>query len=171
MIFTSDESMVQKLRSIRVHGQGSDKYNNVRIGINGRLDTLMAAILLPKVEIFDEEIELRQKVAGRYTALLDGLVKTPVVEEHNISAWAQYTIRHPEREKIMAGLKEEGIPTAIYYPKPLHLQEAFTGLGYSMGDLPVSEKVAKEVFSIPMHPYMMEEEQQTVANAIKNLLK
>jgi len=167
MIFTDDEEMNKKLVSIRVHGQGSDKYNNIRIGINGRLDTLMAAILLPKFEIFEEEIGLRQKVAKRYSDSLNGFVTTPYVKNFNLSAWAQYSILHPEREKIMAGLKADGIPTAVYYPKPLHLQDAFVGLGYKYGDLPVSEEIAKSVFSIPMHPYLSHEEQDMVINGIK----
>ncbi|MEZ5084360.1 MAG: DegT/DnrJ/EryC1/StrS aminotransferase family protein [Bacteroidales bacterium] len=146
MIFTDDKEFYDKLTSIRVHGKGSDKYDNIRIGINGRLDTLMAAILLPKVEIFPEEVELRQMVANRYSQLLNGVVKTPVVRDYNVSAWAQYSILHPQREKLMDGLKKEGIPTAVYYPKPLHLQEAFKHLGGKLGDLPVSEKL-QQMFS------------------------
>ena len=168
MIFTDDEKMIGLLDSIRVHGQGTDKYNNVRIGINGRLDTIMAAVLLPKVDIFDEEVELRQKVANRYTEMLGDHVVTPVVKDHNLSSWAQYTITHPHRNTIIEGLKSEGIPTAIYYPKPLHLQEAFSNLGYAMGDLPVTEKIASEVFSIPMHPYLSEDDQDKVVRAIIN---
>jgi UDP-2-acetamido-2-deoxy-ribo-hexuluronate aminotransferase len=167
MCFTDDDAMIDMLESIRVHGKGSDKYDNIRIGINGRLDTLMAAILLPKADIFEEEIQLRQKVASRYSEMLKEVVKTPFVKEYNISAWAQYSILHPDREKIINGLKNEGIPTAIYYPKPLHLQEAFKGLGYSFGDLPISEKVAAEVFSIPMHPYLKEDDQDKIVAAIK----
>ena len=167
MVFTDDADMLDKLLSIRVHGQGSDKYNNIRIGINGRLDTLMAAILLPKAEIFEEEIGLRQNVSKRYNNLLETAVKTPYVKDHNVSAWAQYSILHPKREQVMAGLKEEGIPTAVYYPKPLHLQDAFSGLGYSYGDMPVSEAVAKEIFSIPMHPYLQESDQVKIADAIR----
>ncbi|MCB0806713.1 MAG: DegT/DnrJ/EryC1/StrS family aminotransferase [Bacteroidales bacterium] len=166
MIFTDDENMLAILDSIRVHGQGSDKYNNVRIGINGRLDTIMAAVLLPKVDIFDEEIELRQKVANRYTEMLGAHVITPFVKEQNLSAWAQYSILHPERDRIIEGLKSENIPSAIYYPKPLHLQEAFANLSYEPGDLPVTEKIAAEVFSIPMHPYLSEKDQDTIVEAI-----
>ncbi|MBN2175251.1 MAG: DegT/DnrJ/EryC1/StrS aminotransferase family protein [Bacteroidales bacterium] len=167
MCFTDDADMINKLESIRVHGKGSDKYDNIRIGINGRLDTLMAAILLPKAEIFEEEVQLRQKVANRYNEMLKGYVKTPYVKEYNISSWAQYSILHPDREKVMEGLKNEGIPTAIYYPKPLHLQEAFKGLGYRFGDLKVSEKIAVEIFSIPMHPYLNHEDQDKIVDAIK----
>jgi UDP-2-acetamido-2-deoxy-ribo-hexuluronate aminotransferase len=169
MIFTSDEEMLKKLLSIRIHGQGSDKYNNIRIGINGRLDTLMAAILLPKFEIFEEEIGLRQIVAARYTEGLKDVVKTPVVKSNNLSVWAQYSILHPQREKIMEGLKSDGIPTAVYYPKPLHLQDAFIGLGYNQGDFPVTEDVAKQVFSLPMHPYLTHKDQdKIISSLIKN---
>ncbi|MCB2221309.1 MAG: DegT/DnrJ/EryC1/StrS aminotransferase family protein [Bacteroidetes bacterium] len=171
MCFTDDDEMIGLLDSIRVHGQGSDKYNNVRIGINGRIDTLMAAILLPKFEIFQEEIELRQVVANRYSDQLKGLVKTPFVKDHNVSAWAQYSILHSERSKVMEGLKQEGIPTAIYYPKPLHLQDAFSNLGYGKGDLPVSERIAAEVFSIPMHPYLSKDDQDQIVEAIAKYAK
>ncbi len=167
MIFTNDQEMYDKLTSIRVHGQGSDKYNNVRIGINGRIDTLMAAILLPKAEIFPEEVDLRQKVANRYTEHLKNVVKTPVVRDYNLSSWAQYSILHPDRDKVMEGLKADGIPTAIYYPKPLHLQDAFTHLGYKGGEFPVSEEIAAQIFSIPMHPYLSHEDQDKIINSIK----
>jgi UDP-2-acetamido-2-deoxy-ribo-hexuluronate aminotransferase len=171
MIFTNDEKMLKKLLSIRIHGQGSDKYNNIRIGINGRLDTLMAAILLPKFEIFEEEVGLRQKVAARYTENLKSIVKTPVVKSYNLSSWAQYSILHPKREKIMEGLKSDGIPTAVYYPKPLHLQDAFVGLGYKYGEFPVTEEIAATVFSIPMHPYLSHEDQDKIINSIKKHAK
>lgn len=168
MCFTDNKELYDNLISIRVHGKGVDKYNNVRIGINGRLDTLMAAILLAKFEIFDEEVNLRQEVAGRYSEGLKEIVTVPFVKDHNISAWAQYSILHPENQKIMGKLKESGIPTAIYYPKPLHLQEAFTDLGYKYGDFPVSEKSAKEIFSLPMHPYLGHDDQQQIIEAIRN---
>lgn len=167
MIFTDDKNLYEKLLSIRVHGQGTDKYNNIRIGINGRLDTLMAAILLPKADIFEEEIGLRQEVANRYNKMLGQVVKTPYVKDDNTSAWAQYSILHPKRDQILAGLKKDGIPSAVYYPKPLHLQDAFSGLGYKYGDMPVSEKIAGEVFSIPMHPYLAESDQVIITDAIK----
>ena len=125
MCFTDDDRLVEILRSIRVHGQGSDKYENVRIGINGRLDTLQAAILLAKFSIFPEEIDLRQEVARRYNDLLAGIVTTPVIPNGYKSAWAQYSILardNAERTALMAKLKEAGVPTAIYYPKPLHRQ-------------------------------------------------
>ncbi|MBN2346556.1 MAG: DegT/DnrJ/EryC1/StrS family aminotransferase [Candidatus Aminicenantes bacterium] len=166
MIFTDDDSLREQLLSIRVHGQGIDKYTNVRVGINGRMDSLQAAVLLAKMEIFPEEIELRQGVANRYERRLAGVVKTPRILEGNISAWAQYSVLHPRRDEIIGRLRRNGIPTAIYYPIPLHLQEAFSGLGYRRGDFPVAEKIAGEVFSLPMHPYLQEDEQERICALI-----
>ena len=166
MCFTEDDRAAERLRSIRVHGQGSDKYENIRIGINGRLDTLQAAILLSKFAIFPEELELRQEVARRYNELLAGTVKTPEVPNGYRSAWAQYSILvgdNAERTSRIAKLKEAGIPTAIYYPKPLHLQTAFSDLGYKEGDFPVSEDCARRIFSLPMHPYLAAREQRRIA--------
>jgi len=168
MIFTNDDDLHQKILSIRVHGSGSDKYNNIRVGLNGRLDTIQAAVLLAKFEIFDEEIHLRQLVAKRYNEELKNAVKVPVVESHNISAWAQYAMLHPDREKVIENLKEAGIPVAIYYPIPLHLQEAFSNLGLNKGDFPVSEKCADDIFSIPFHPYLTKQDQDKITSAIKN---
>jgi UDP-2-acetamido-2-deoxy-ribo-hexuluronate aminotransferase len=166
MIFTDDEDLYEKLTSIRIHGKGTDKYNNVRVGVNGRMDTLQAAVLLAKMEIFEEEIELRQVVARRYTKALKAPVVVPVIKEYNVSAWAQYSILHPERGTVIARLKENRIPTAIYYPTPLHLQEAFVDLGYKKGEFPLSEKAADRVFSIPMHPYLAAEDQEKIVEII-----
>ncbi len=166
MCFTEDDRLAEGLRSIRNHGQGSDKYENIRIGINGRLDTLQAAILLAKFSIFPEEIELRQEVARRYNALLGGRVTTPGIPKDYRSAWAQYSILvrdGAERSDLMAKLREAGIPTAIYYPKPLHRQTAFAGLGYREGDFPVSDECAARIFSLPMHPYLTAEDQRRIA--------
>lgn len=168
MIFTRNAGLHEKLLSIRVHGQGSDKYNNIRVGINGRLDSIQAAVLLAKLEIFDEEIDLRQKVVGRYNGALKDVVKVPYIKDHNVSVFAQYSLLHPERDRIIQELKEQEIPTAIYYPKPLHLQDVFSDLGYSRGDFPVSEQVADQVFSIPMHPYLTPEDQDRVVAAIRS---
>ena len=170
MCFTNDENIDEVLRSLRVHGQGSDKYNNVRIGINGRLDTLQAAILLAKFEIFPEEIGLRQGVADGYNELLAGVVATPQVPEGYRSAWAQYSILArdgAERAAFMAKLKGAGIPTAIYYPKPLHLQTAFASSGYREGNFPVSEDCARRIFSLPMHPYLTAEDQRRIADVLR----
>jgi len=163
MIFTDSKKMHEQLLSIRVHGQGADKYTNVRVGINGRMDSLQAAVLLAKLEIFPEEIELRQEVAGRYDRLLAGTVKTPKILMENVSAWAQYSVLHPRRDEAIQKLRENGIPTAIYYPIPLHLQAAFADLGYRAGDFPIAEGIAKEIFSLPMHPYLEKADQEKIA--------
>jgi dTDP-4-amino-4,6-dideoxygalactose transaminase len=167
MCFTNDDHLAGDLESIRVHGQGIDKYENVRIGINGRLDTLQAAILLAKFAIFPEEIELRQEVARRYNEGLAGLAKTPEIPAVYLSAWAQYSVlagSSAGRSTLMAKLREAGIPTAIYYPKPLHRQIAFAGLGYREGDFPVSEHCAARIFSLPMHPYLTAEDQARIVS-------
>jgi UDP-2-acetamido-2-deoxy-ribo-hexuluronate aminotransferase len=170
MCFTNDEALDEVLRSIRVHGQGIDKYENIRIGINGRLDTLQAAILLAKFEIFPDEIRRRQEIAARYTELLAGAVETPAIPEGYLSAWAQYSILARDeaaRAACMARLKEAGVPTAIYYPIPLHRQRAFANLGYKEGDFPVSEACAARIFSLPMHPYLAEGDQRRIATLLK----
>ena len=171
MCFTDDEEMYNKITSIRVHGKGTHKYDNVRVGINGRIDTLQSAILLAKFDIFDEEVNLRQQVAKRYNEGLKDFAITPFVKEHNISAWAQYSILHPEREEIIAHLKECGIPTAIYYPKPLHLQEAFKNLGYKLGDFPVSEKMSNEIFSLPFYPDLKNDTQDEIIKSVLSFKK
>ena len=153
-----------------MHGKGKDKYDNVRVGLNGRLDTLQAAILLAKFEIFDNEIKLRQEVAHRYNEELSNLCKTPFVKDFNLSAWAQYSIMHQDRDKIINHLKNKDIPTGIYYPKPLHLQGAFTHLGYSRGDFPASEQVSDNIFSLPMHPYIESIDQKRIISVIHEAL-
>ena len=165
-IFSNDDTMTEKLRSIRVHGQGSDKYNNIRIGINGRLDSMQAAVLLAKLEIFEEEITLRNNVAQRYSARLKDHVVTPFVQKDCVSVWAQYSLLTDRRDEMLKKLKSNGVPTAVYYPKPLHMQDAFAGLGYKRGDFPVSERIADSIFSIPMHPYLGYEDQDYIVDAI-----
>ncbi len=172
MCFTDDDDLAAILDSIRVHGQGATRYENVRIGINGRIDTLQAAILLAKFSIFPEEIELRQVVANRYTALLASGASpvTPFIPDGCKSAWAQYSIlarSEADRTALMDKLKAAGIPTAIYYPRPLHLQRAFANLGYRPGAFPVSEDAASRIFSLPMHPYLLESDQQFIINRQK----
>ena len=172
MCFTNDDKLVEILESLRVHGKGHHKYDNVRIGVNGRLDTLQAGILLAKFDIFPEEIEMRQQVAHRYTKLLNSNsdIQVPVVPQDYKSAWAQYSLlAHDEQQRtaIQSRLKEAGIPTAIYYPKPLHLQSAFSSLGYKKGDFPVSEDCAQRIFSLPMHPYLSEEDQERIVEVIE----
>jgi dTDP-4-amino-4,6-dideoxygalactose transaminase len=171
MCFTDDDELANIMESVRVHGKGDHKYDNVRIGINGRLDSLQAAILLAKFDIFPEEIELRQQVANRYATLLgaDPQIKVPSIPPGATSAWAQYSILATDenlRTQLQNNLKEDGIPTAIYYPQPLHLQSAFSSLGYQKGDFPISEDCARRIFSLPMHPYLTEGEQQKIAGRI-----
>ena len=168
MVFTDDDGIHEALTSVRVHGKGSDKYDNVRIGINGRCDTIQAAVLLAKFEIFPNEIDLRQEVAGRYTALLEKSphLRTPVVRQGCLSAWAQYSLVSEKKDAVMQALKEAGIPTAVYYPRPLHLQGAYAYLGYKPDDFPVSEGTAGKIFSLPMHPYLTQEDQERIAEVI-----
>ena len=166
-IFTSNEAMADRLRSLREHGKGSHKYDNVRIGINGRLDTLQAAILLPKLEIFESEIKERQEVAARYTKAFNNLVQVPHVPDGLLSAWAQYSVVTDKRDSYLSKLKERGIPTAVYYPRPLHLQTAFSRLGYRQGDFPVSEQASERIFSLPMNPYLDSEDQNRIIEAVE----
>jgi len=171
MCFTNDDTAAEIMDSIRVHGKGNHKYENVRIGINGRLDTLQAAILTAKFDIFAEEIELRQKVAARYSGALQELsVIPPYIPALYKSSWAQYSIlaKHEKhRSTLQAKLKDAGIPTAIYYPKPLHLQAAFAYLGYREGDFPISEDCASRIFSLPMHPYLKAGDQDKIVHLLQ----
>ncbi len=171
-IFTDDDELADKLCSIRIHGKGTDKYNNVRIGINGRLDTIQAAILLPKLDIFPEELESRQRVAEKYTHLLGSIpgVRTPVIPDGYRSAWAQYSILVDKRDALQEELSALKIPTAVYYPRPLHLQITYANLGYSAGDFPVAENVSGKIMSLPMHPYLSKRDQERVVNALQSAL-
>ncbi len=167
-VFVDDAETLEILESLRVHGQGKDKYENVRIGVNGRCDTLQAAILLEKLAIFEEEIAARQRVADRYNDALADIAQTPVVAAGSTSVWAQYTIRLNNRAHVAAQLKESGVPTAIYYPIPLHRQAAYRGFPTAPGGLPISEQLAGEVLSLPMHPYLSETDQSMVIDAVRS---
>ncbi|NNM74876.1 DegT/DnrJ/EryC1/StrS family aminotransferase [Enterovirga aerilata] len=171
-IFTDDDDLAAILRSIRNHGQGIDKYDNVRIGMNGRLDTIQAAVLLEKLKIFEEEIVSRNDIAARYAEGLGDVAVVPVVQDGIVSTWAQYTIRvAPERRDALGpALRERGIPTAIYYPKPLHRQTAYRHYPCAGNGLPVSDKVSGEVISLPMHPYLDDEVQDRIIQAVRELL-
>jgi dTDP-4-amino-4,6-dideoxygalactose transaminase len=171
-IFTDDDALAEALVSLRVHGQGKDKYDNVRIGITGRLDTLQAAVLIEKLKIFSDEIEARERIARRYNDALDGIAAVPRPPEGCGSVWAQYTIRlRPgRRDGLAAALKAEGIPTAIYYPKPLHRQEAYRRFPAAEGGLPVTDRLADEVISLPMHAYLDEMTQARIVEAVKSAL-
>ncbi len=168
-IFTDDAELADTLRSVRVHGQGSDKYENVRLGLTARLDTIQAAILIEKLRIFPDEIAARNAVARRYNEGLGNVVMVPRVEQNRTSVWAQYTIRLPDggRDAMAATLKAQGIPTAIYYPKSLHQQTAYRNFPVAAGGLPVSERLSGEVISLPMHAYLDEPTQERIINAVR----
>jgi UDP-2-acetamido-2-deoxy-ribo-hexuluronate aminotransferase len=168
-VFTDDDDLAALLKSIRNHGQGVDRYDNVRLGINGRLDTFQAAVLLAKLEIFEEEVTARQEIAQRYYEGLKDVVAAPEVAPGCTSVWAQYSVESEARFAIRARLEEAGVPTAIYYPKPLHLQEVFRGLGYGPGDFPVSEAAATRIFSLPMHPYLKKIDQERIIGIIREV--
>jgi len=163
-IFTNDDELATLLRQIARHGQDR-RYHHIRVGVNSRLDTLQAAILLPKLELLDEEIQLRNQVAENYTRLLKDaeIDTTPHVEAHNRSAWAQYTIRVQSRDEVQSKLKEAGIPTAVYYPIPLNKQPAVMD---ENATLPIGDSMAQAVMSLPMHPYLKEDEQRKVLESI-----
>jgi dTDP-4-amino-4,6-dideoxygalactose transaminase len=170
-IFTDDAELAATLRSIRVHGQGSDKYDNVRLGLTGRLDTMQAAILIEKLKIFDDEIAARNKVAERYARGLGNVVTVPHLAKDCSSVWAQYTIRLPKgvnRDGFAAALKAQGVPTAIYYVKSLHQQTAYRDYPVVDGGLPVSEKLSDDVISLPMHAYLDEPTQDRVIRAVRS---
>jgi dTDP-4-amino-4,6-dideoxygalactose transaminase len=172
-LFTDDAELAETLRSIRVHGQGSDKYDNVRLGLTGRLDTMQAAILIEKLKIFEDEIAMRNEIAQRYAHGLGNVVTVPHVARGCTSVWAQYTIRLPHgvnRAGFAAALKAQGIPTAIYYPKSMHQQTAYRGFPVAEGGLPVSEKLSDDVISLPMHAYLDELTQQRIIKAVRGAL-
>jgi dTDP-4-amino-4,6-dideoxygalactose transaminase len=172
-IFTDDAELAATLRSIRVHGQGSDKYDNVRLGVTGRLDTIQAAILIEKLKIFEDEIAARNRVAERYARGLGNVVTVPHVASGCTSVWAQYTIRLPtgtDRDGFAAALKAQGVPTAIYYPKSMHQQTAYRDFPVAEGGLPVSESLSSDVISLPMHAYLDEPAQERIIKAVRGAL-
>src|SRR5712664_3845614 len=172
-IFTDDAELAEKLRSVRVHGQGSDKYDNVRLGLTGRLDTMQAAILIEKLKIFEDEIEARNKVAERYARGLGNVVTVPRLASGCTSVWAQYTIRLPKgcnRDGFAATLKAQGVPTAIYYPKSMHQQTAYRDFPVADGGVPASEALSDDVISLPMHAYLDEPTQERIISAVRGAL-
>ena len=168
--FTNDDALAQKLIEIRIHGQNV-RYCHDRVGINGRMDTIQAAVLLEKMKLFPSEIILRQQVAKRYDQMLSSMVRTPIISQHNSSVYAQYTIEVDNRESFQKEMQAAGIPTAVHYPIALHQQKAMSYLNYKTGDFPHSEKCSHHVISLPMHPYLKEEEQHKIALAVKNALE
>lgn len=172
-IFTDDTDLAETLRSILFHGKGTSQYDNVRVGMTGRIDTMQAAILIEKLAIFDDEIEARNRIAARYSAQLGSHVATPAVPEGLQSVWAQYTLKLPQgadRAAIQASMKEKGVPSAVYYAKPLHRQDAYSHHGIAGGELPVTDMLADCVLSLPMHPYLDEDTQDRVTEALISAL-
>ena len=170
-IFINDAKLAKKLVSIREHGMDpQNRYKHLIHGLNARIDTIQAAMLIPKLSVLKDEINKRGNVARRYNEGLDGLVKTPVVPNGCISAWAQYTIVTDERAMLQKSLTANGIPSAVYYPKPLHLQKTYSSLGYTAGSFPVSELAAETVLSLPMGPYLKEDDQDQVIKTIREAL-
>jgi UDP-2-acetamido-2-deoxy-ribo-hexuluronate aminotransferase len=172
-IFTDDAEFAETLRSVRVHGQGLDKYDNIRIGMTARLDTIQAAVLVEKLKIFEEEIAARNKIAERYAQGLGNVVTIPRLASGTTSVWAQYTIRLPEgtdRNAFAASLKAQGIPTAIYYPKSMHQQTAYRDFPVADGGLATSERLSSDVISLPMHAYLDEPTQARIVKAVRDVL-
>lgn len=169
-VFTDDDALADILRSIRAHGKGHAKYDIVRVGLNARLDTVQAAILLAKLPGFAEEVERREAVAARYDALLEGVaeVATPIRRQGRASAWAQYTLKldPARRDSVAERLRNDGVPSAVYYPLPMHLQTAYAPHGGGAGSLPVSERLSREVLSLPMHPYLALDDIERVATSL-----
>lgn len=172
-VFADDPVFAKTVVCVRVHGEGAHKYDNVRIGLTARLDTMQAAVLLQKISIFEEENAARDRIARRYNEALDDAVIVPRVPDGMTSVWAQYTIRlRPgAREDFAAALRAQGIPTAIYYPKPLHHQDAYRRFPQAEGGLPVSERLAQEVISLPMHPYLDEATQDYIVAAVRGAIR
>lgn len=163
--FTDDDQLAADMKQIRVHGQDK-RYHHRLLGVNGRLDTLQAAILLAKLEILPEEINDRIKIGARYTELLKDYVQTPYIEPHNTHVYAQYTVQVAAREKVQEYLAKKNIPTAVHYPIPLHLQPVFADLQQKAGSFPIAEQIAKRVMSLPMHSYLQEHDLQIIAQAV-----
>ena len=170
-IFTDDDNLAMLLTSLRMHGQGVDKYDNIHIGLNSRLDNIQAAILIEKLAIFEDEIIKRQQIAGLYTQALEKHLVTPT-EKHNCSSiWSQYTIKVKNRDKVKAALNAENIPTMVYYAKPLHQQIAYNRYPVGLGQLPVTDKLAGEVLSLPMHPYLSWQAQTKIIQVLRDATK
>lgn len=168
MIFTDDEKLYTVIKSLRAHGMGTDKYNHVRIGFNARLDTLQAGILLAKFRHMRDEIKRRNAAARYYTKYLSGCVTTPVVLEHNVSVFAQYSILVKDRDALQQHLKNKAVPTAVHYPQPLHTQTAFFYLGYKKGDFPVAEQTCGSILALPMHAHLKKGEQDHIIKTVKS---
>ena len=171
-IFTNSDVLATTIKSIRVHGGGKDKYENERIGVNGRLDTIQAAVLLEKIEIFDKELILRNKVAQYYTQNINKMFITPHIPDKYFSSWAQYSILIPDkinREDVIKEFNVNGIPSMVYYKLPVHIQEGYRKYGFKYGDFPVSEKTSTKILSLPMHPYLEQSDQDRVIKVLNSI--
>jgi dTDP-4-amino-4,6-dideoxygalactose transaminase len=171
-VLTDDDALAATIKSLRTHGEGADKYDNVRIGMTARLDTIQAAVLIEKLKIFPEELRARDRIAGRYADGLEDVVIMPRVPDRSTSVWAQYTIRLKpgRRDGLAATLRAQGIPTGIYYAKPLHRQTAYRGFPIADGGLPVTDRLAEEVISLPMHAYLDAATQDRIIAAVRRAL-
>lgn len=171
-VFTNNDAWAELLRSYRIHGKGKDKYDNIRIGMNSRLDTIQAAVLLEKLKFFEDEISMCNLIAAKYTEQLAEVVKVPAIRERFYSSWAQYTIcfqENEERNRAVNILEERGIPTAIYYRKPMHCQEAFSKCGIQDMDYCVTERVCQRCLSLPMHPYLSMDDIEKIIDVMKQM--
>jgi dTDP-4-amino-4,6-dideoxygalactose transaminase len=166
-VFVNDDGLIELLRSLRIHGQGRDKYENVRVGINGRLDTIQAAVLLEKLKIFDDELVARERIAARYSAALERLVGVPRPRPGVTSIWASYTVEVDDRDGVVERMKALGIPVMIYYPRPLHRQPPYASYPVAPGGLPVTETLAARVMSLPMHAYLDEATQDRIIEGLR----
>ena len=172
-IFTNDDELAYKMKSIRLHGGGTDKYENIRLGINGRLDTIQAAILLEKIEIFDDELKLRNKAADYYTQNINKVFTSPLIPDKYFSSWAQYSVVLPEsvrRHELIERLNKNQIPSMVYYKIPNHLQQGYRQYGNQEGDFQVSEGISNKILSLPMHPYLDESLQNKVINTLNSII-
>ena len=172
-VFTDDDGQAEIMRSCRIHGMGKTRYENIRIGMTARLDTLQAAVLDAKMDIFDDELALRQQVADRYATLLDGIVETPRLGDGATSSWAQYTVKLPagtDRDAVMAMLRDKGVPSAIYYPVPMHRQPPYKAFPASACGFEVTHDLCERVLALPMHPYLEPAQQQQIADAMRAAL-
>jgi UDP-2-acetamido-2-deoxy-ribo-hexuluronate aminotransferase len=167
--FTNDDALAGRMMELRNHGQ-AQRYHHTSIGINGRLDTIQAAVLLGKLQVFNEELEARQRAAGAYRTLLGDSVRTPMVRDGYTSAYAQYTIEVEDRDAVQKTLQEAGIPTAVHYPVPLHRQPVFAAMNLPEGSFPLSERAGKRVLSLPMHPYLEQEQMERIAGAVREVV-